>query len=50
MSNVLITGHQAFFTEDALTNMAQTTLNNITDFEKGQACPNQLNLEQLISK
>jgi D-lactate dehydrogenase len=48
--NVLITGHQAFFTEDALTNIAQTTLNNITDFEKGQACENQLNLEQLISK
>ena len=28
--NVLITGHQAFFTEDALRNIAETTLTNIT--------------------
>ncbi|MDX2164922.1 MAG: 2-hydroxyacid dehydrogenase [Gammaproteobacteria bacterium] len=34
--NVLITGHQAFFTEEALTNIAKTTLNNIRDFEKSQ--------------
>ena len=27
--NVLITGHQAFFTEQALNNIAQTTLTNI---------------------
>lgn len=36
--NVLITGHQAFFTEEALTNIAETTIANITSFEKtGQA-------------
>lgn len=34
--NVLITGHQAFFTKEALTNIAETTLNNITAFEKGK--------------
>jgi D-lactate dehydrogenase len=33
--NVLITGHQAFFTNEALTNIAQTTLNNIDAFENG---------------
>jgi len=31
--NVLITGHQAFFTEDALRNIADTTVANITAFE-----------------
>jgi D-lactate dehydrogenase len=36
--NVLITGHQAFFTEQALTNIADTTLKNITRFEKNAPC------------
>lgn len=31
--NVLITGHQAFFTAEALTAIAETTLANITTFE-----------------
>jgi D-lactate dehydrogenase len=31
--NVLITGHQAFFTEDALRAIAETTLRNIGQFE-----------------
>lgn len=34
--NVLITGHQAFFTEEALHNIAATTLANVTAFEKGE--------------
>lgn len=33
--NVLITGHQAFFTQEALTNIAETTLANIDAFESG---------------
>jgi D-lactate dehydrogenase len=33
--NVLITGHQAFFTKEALTAIAETTLQNATDFERG---------------
>ena len=33
--NVLITGHQAFFTAEALTNIAETTLANIDAFERG---------------
>lgn len=32
--NVLITGHQAFFTEEALCNIAETTITNITEFEQ----------------
>lgn len=33
--NVLITAHQAFFTHEALKNIAETTINNISAFEKG---------------
>ncbi len=43
--NVLITGHQGFFTIDALNSIAQTILNNISTFEQGQPCPNQVNVE-----
>ncbi|OQP50513.1 hydroxyacid dehydrogenase [Niastella yeongjuensis] len=31
--NVLVTSHQGFFTDEALTQIAQTTLQNIADFE-----------------
>lgn len=40
--NVLITGHQAFFTKEALANIADTTLNNITAYETTGTCLNQL--------
>lgn len=44
--NVLITGHQGFFTIDALKSIAQTILdNNVSTFEQGQPCPNQVNVE-----
>jgi D-lactate dehydrogenase len=32
--NVIITGHQAFFTVTALENIAETTLGNISAFEQ----------------
>ncbi len=42
MPNVIVTSHQAFLTEDALENIAQTTLENLrVFFEKGQ-CENEL--------
>jgi D-lactate dehydrogenase len=44
--NVLITAHQGFFTRNALKNIAETTLTNITDFEHGRTCPNQVPLQQ----
>lgn len=31
--NVLVTAHQAYFTDNALTQIAQTTIQNMTDFE-----------------
>lgn len=34
-NNVLITGHQAFFTREALVNIAETTLQNIKDYTCG---------------
>lgn len=33
--NVLITGHQAFFTQEAVHNIASITIENISNFEKG---------------
>ena len=40
--SVIITGHQAFFTEDALKNIAETTLNNITAIAQNQDSPNRI--------
>ena len=34
--NVLVTGHQAFFTRQALQQIANTTIDNITQFAKGE--------------
>ena len=34
--NVLITGHQGFFTEEAMQNIAETTLANVRAFETGE--------------
>ncbi len=33
--NVMITSHQAFLTRNALSNIAETTLQNISDYDKG---------------
>lgn len=38
--NVLVTGHQAFFTREALENIARTTMANLSDFEAARDCPN----------
>lgn len=41
-SNVVITAHQAFFTQEALGNIARTTLSNISDIEAGRPCKNEI--------
>lgn len=41
-SNVLITSHQAFLTDTALKNIAETTVVNLDCFEKNIPCQNQL--------
>ncbi len=43
--NVIITGHQGFFTVDAITAIADTTMQNLTAFEQGVASGNELDLE-----
>lgn len=43
--NVLVTSHQAFFTREAVTNIARTTLQNITDFENGLPLKNEVRAE-----
>jgi D-lactate dehydrogenase len=40
--NVLVTGHQAFLTETALKNIADTTIHNIDCWQKGLPSPNEL--------
>ncbi len=40
--NVLITAHQGFFTREALSAIAATTLQNVTDLEAGRPCPNEI--------
>jgi D-lactate dehydrogenase len=40
--NVLVTAHQGFFTEDALTAIADTTLANLDDVAVGGPCPNEV--------
>jgi D-lactate dehydrogenase len=40
--NVLITGHQAFFTKNALIAIAETTIQNLDDFARGHSCKNKV--------
>ena len=42
MPNVIVTSHQAFLTEEALMNIAETTINNLLEFSKSNECPNEL--------
>ena len=42
MPNVIVTSHQAFLTEEALTNIANTTLDNIDEYFKKGSCVNEV--------
>ncbi len=44
--NVLLTSHQAFLTEEALGNIAKTTLQNIAEFENGNNLCNEVYAEK----
>lgn len=46
--NVIITGHQAFFTKEALHNIAVTTLANITEFEQRKPLKNEITVDKLM--
>ena len=47
-SNVLLTPHQAFMTHEALTNIASITFENLTSWEEGRECMNELGYEALV--
>ena len=42
MPNVLLTSHQAFLTNEALTNIADVTVSNLLALEKDGECVNEL--------
>lgn len=42
MPNVIVTSHQAFLTEEALENIAETTVSNLVTFFETKQCPNEL--------
>jgi D-lactate dehydrogenase len=42
LPNVVITGHQAFLTKEALEHIAQTTIDNIVEFAATGACRNRI--------
>lgn len=45
--NVLITGHQAFFTQEAMRAIAETTIGNISSFEETGAALHEVSIEKL---
>jgi D-lactate dehydrogenase len=46
--NVLITGHQAFFTEEALNKIAETTIANISSFAKTGRAEHEVSVEKIV--
>ena len=42
MPNVIVTSHQAFLTEEALENIAETTINSLIELREGGETPNEL--------
>lgn len=45
--NVIVTSHQAYFTDTALQNIAETTIVNLNDFEQGRSSVNEVKLEKV---
>ncbi len=50
MPNVILTSHQAFLTNEALNNIAETTVNNIVEWSKTGHCQNELCYEKMCAK
>jgi D-lactate dehydrogenase len=45
--NVIVTSHQAYFTDQALENIPDTTVANLTAFERGDTLVNEVTLAML---
>lgn len=43
--NVVVTGHQAFFTREAITTICQTTIDSLSEFAAGRTLSNELRLD-----
>ncbi len=50
MPNVIVTSHQAFLTEEALENIAETTVKNLVEFKNTIHCPNELCFRNGVSE
>ncbi|PHH87693.1 hypothetical protein CDD83_8525 [Cordyceps sp. RAO-2017] len=48
--NVLVCGHQAFFTDEALAEIADATLRNLSDFAATGSCPNSLTRDPALHR
>ncbi len=48
MPNVIVTSHQAFLTQEALGNIAETTVKNIEQVINGQKCENEIKYDKQI--
>jgi D-lactate dehydrogenase len=48
--NVVVTGHQGFFTRNAMEGIARTTLRNLTDLEKTGDCGNRVRADSHLKK
>lgn len=46
--NVIITGHQGFFTEEALADITQTTMDNLSEFERSGKCVNAVTSARVV--
>jgi D-lactate dehydrogenase len=42
--NVIVTGHQAFFTREAITTISETTLRSVTEYATGQPLSNEISI------
>jgi D-lactate dehydrogenase len=45
--NVVITAHQAFLTHEALAKIAQTTLESVSAFERGEPLQNEVSADRM---
>jgi len=48
--NVIITAHQGFLTREALANIAHTTLENVSVFERGEPLQNEVRAEEMVRR
>jgi D-lactate dehydrogenase len=47
--NVVVTGHQAFFTREALSRIAETTAANVADVAEGRKCSNAIDVRRALA-